>query len=318
MAKVTPSSRSTSVSTGRRSAIRRNVSLTRSSLGTGQPNSRRARRGRGPARRLDGPGVSPHGSPVTATTADARAALPPALGEALAGYEEHLRTQRDLSEHTVRGYVTDAVWLLDHLARRGGQQPHDLDLAALRSWLAQGRTRGHSRATTARHAASARSLTAWLRRAGLTPEDVGLRPGSPQAHPPPPDVLAPDQARAVVETMAGAEEPVGLRDAVVLELLYASGIRVSELVGLDVEDVDRGRRPLRVLGKGRKERSVPYGLPAEAAIDAWLTRGRPGLAGKDSGPALLLGARGRRLDVREARRVVHAAVASTLGAPDVG
>ena len=77
-------------------------------------------------------------------------------------------------------------------------------------------------------------------------------------------MLAPDQARAVVESAAGAEEPVGLRDAVVLELLYASGIRVSELVGLDVDDVDRSRRLLRVLGKGRKERSVPYGIPAEA------------------------------------------------------
>ena len=119
-------------------------------------------------------------------------------------------------------------------------------------------------------------------------------------------MLAPDQARAVVESTAGAEEPVGLRDAVVLELLYASGIRVSELVGLDVDDVDRGRRLLRVLGKGRKERSVPYGVPAERALDAWLTRGRPALATPDSGPALLLGARGRRLDAREARRTVHA------------
>ncbi|MCW2741787.1 MAG: xerC3, partial [Blastococcus sp.] len=235
---------------------------------------------------------------MTAGTADARAALPSALAEALDGYESHLRTQRDLSAHTVRGYVTDAVSLLDHLARRGGQQAHDLDLAALRSWLAQGRTRGHSRATTARHAASARSFTAWLRRAGLTPEDVGLRLVSPKAHRTLPGVLAPDQARALVETAAGAEEPIGLRDAVVLELLYASGIRVSELVGLDVDDVDRGRRLLRVLGKGRKERSVPYGVPAERAVDAWLTRGRPALVGPDSGPALLLGARGRRLDAR--------------------
>jgi integrase/recombinase XerC len=195
---------------------------------------------------------------------------------------------------------------------------HDLDLAALRSWLAQGRTRGHSRATTARHAASARSFTAWLRRAGLIPEDVGLRLVSPKAHRTLPDVLAPDQARAAVESTAGAEEPVGLRDAVVLELLYASGIRVSELVGLDVDDVDRGRRLLRVLGKGRKERSVPYGLPAEQAIDAWLARGRPALATSDSGPALLLGARGRRLDPREARRAVHTAVAAAPGAPDIG
>jgi integrase/recombinase XerC len=245
-------------------------------------------------------------------------ALPPALAEALAGYEDHLRSQRDLSEHTVHGYVTDAVWLLDHLARRGGRQVHDLDLPALRSWLAQGRTRGHSRATTARHAASARSLTAYLRRAGLIPEDVGQRLVSPKAHRTLPDVLAPDQARAAVESTSGAEEPAGLRDAVVLELLYASGIRVSELVGLDIDDVDRGRRLLRVLGKGRKERSVPYGLPAEQALDAWLTRGRPALATPDSGSALLLGVRGRRLDPREARRAVHAAVAAAPGAPDIG
>jgi integrase/recombinase XerC len=255
---------------------------------------------------------------VTARTADARAALPPALAAALAGYEAFLTAERDLSPHTVRGYVTDAVWLLDHLARRGGTRVDELDLAVLRSWLAQGRTRGAGRATTARRAAAARSLTAWLRRSGLTPEDVGLRLVSPKAHRTLPDVLAPDQARAVVESTAGAEDPVGLRDAVVLELLYASGIRVSELVGLDVDDVDRGRRLLRVLGKGRKERSVPYGAPAERALDAWLVRGRPALATADSGPALLLGTRGRRLDPREARRTVHAAVARTPGAPDIG
>ncbi len=251
-------------------------------------------------------------------TADARAALPPALAEVVAGYEEHLLGQRDLSEHTVRAYVTDVVGLLDHLARRGGGQPDALDLAALRSWLAQGRTRGHSRATTARHAAAARSFTRWLHRSGHAAEDVGLRLVSPRAHRTLPEVLAPDQARAVVESTAGAQEPIGLRDAVVLELLYASGIRVSELVGLDVDDVDRGRRVLRVLGKGRKERTVPYGLPAERAIDAWLTRGRPALAVADSGAALLLGVRGRRLDPREARRCVHAAVAAAPGAPDIG
>src|SRR3954470_13072104 len=106
---------------------------------------------------------------AAARTADARAALPPALAEALAGYEDHLRSQRDLSEHTVHGYVTDAVWLLEHLALRGGQQVHDLDLPALRCWRAQGRPLRPSRAPTARHAASARSLTPYLRRAGLIP-----------------------------------------------------------------------------------------------------------------------------------------------------
>ena len=255
---------------------------------------------------------------MTARTADARAALPPALAEVLADYEEHLRWQRDLSAHTLRGYVGDAVWLLDHLVRRGGTRIEDLDLPTLRSWLANNRTRGAGRATIARRAAAARSFTRWLRRSGLTSEDVGLRLVSPKAHRTLPEVLAPDQARAVVDSAAGAEEPVGLRDAVVLELLYASGIRVSELVGLDVDDVDRDRRVLRVLGKGRKERTVPYGAPAERALDAWLTRGRPALATERSGPALLLGVRGGRLDQREARRTVHTAVAAAPGAPDIG
>jgi integrase/recombinase XerC len=255
---------------------------------------------------------------VTARTADARAALPPALAEVLADYEEHLRWQRDLSAHTLRGYVGDAVWLLDHLVRRGGTRIEDLDLPTLRSWLAHNRTRGAGRATIARRAAAARSFTRWLRRSGLTPEDVGLRLVSPKAHRTLPEVLAPDQARAVVDSAAGAEDPVGLRDAVVLELLYASGIRVSELVGLDVDDVDRDRRLLRVLGKGRKERTVPYGAPAERALDAWLTRGRPALATERSGPALLLGVRGGRLDQREARRTVHTAVTAAPGAPDIG
>ena len=97
---------------------------------------------------------------MAAGTAHARAELPPALAEALAGYEDHLRTQRDLSEHTVRGYVTDACGCSTTWPAAAARRSHDLDLAALRSWLAQGRTRGHSRATTARHAASARSFTA--------------------------------------------------------------------------------------------------------------------------------------------------------------
>jgi integrase/recombinase XerC len=258
-------------------------------------------------------------------SAQLRAALPPALAESLDGWQEHLSLQRDLSEHTVRGYVGDVVSLLDHLVRRGGATVADLDLAALRSWLALGRTRGDSRSTTARRAASARSFTAHLRRSGQTAEDVGLRLSSPKAHRTLPGVLAADQARAVLEHAAlpaededAAGTALRLRNALVVELLYASGIRVGELVGLDVDDVDRGRRLLRVLGKGRKERSVPFGVPAAEALETWLTRGRPVLATATSGPALLLGVRGGRLDPREARRLVHAAIAATPGAPDTG
>ena len=101
-------------------------------------------------------------------------------------------------------------------------------------------------------------------------------------------------------------------------MLYATGIRVSELVGLDIDDVDRGRRVVRVLGKGAKERTVPYGLAAERALDAWLSRGRGELVGASSGAALLLGARGGRIDPRTVRTVVHRAVAAMPGAPDIG
>jgi integrase/recombinase XerC len=103
-----------------------------------------------------------------------------------------------------------------------------------------------------------------------------------------------------------------------LEVLYATGVRVSELCGLDLADVDAERRVLRVLGKGRKERSVPVGLPALRALERWLSEGRPGIATAASGAAVFLGERGQRIDPRVVRRVVHAALARVEGAPDLG
>ena len=116
---------------------------------------------------------------------------------------------------------------------------------------------------------------------------------------------------------ASQGDPVAVRDRVVVELLYSCGIRVAELCGLDVDDVDDGRRVLRVVGKGDRERAVPYGVPAERALRSWLDAGRPALAGPRSGPALLLGARGGRLDPRAARRIVNEVTAATPGAPTV-
>jgi integrase/recombinase XerC len=116
----------------------------------------------------------------------------------------------------------------------------------------------------------------------------------------------------------GTEAELALRDAAIMELLYATGIRVSELCGLDVDDLDEGRNTVRVLGKGGRERTVPVGLPAVRAVAAWKRAGRPALAGPGSGPALFLGARGGRLDPRTARRVVHAALAAVAGVPDSG
>jgi len=189
----------------------------------------------------------------------------------------------------------------------------DLDLVVVRSWLARLRTTGAARSTLARRAAAARTFTAWARRGGLVAKDVGAQLASPRAQRELPAVLRADQAAALMTTPAG-EEPIALRDRLILELLYATGIRVSELCGLDVGDADRGRRVVRVLGKGAKERSVPYGQPAEAALDAWLRRGRPALATPRSGAALLLGARGGRLQPTTARAVV-ASSAKAAGLP---
>ena len=134
-------------------------------------------------------------------------------------------------------------------------------------------------------------------------------------------MLAVEQAASVLdaaESGAAEGEPVALRDRLVLELLYATGVRVAELCGLDLDDVDAGRRALRVVGKGNRERTVVYGVPAAAALVRWLESGRPALVRDGSPPAVLLGARGGRLDQRIARDVVHRAVAAVPGAPDVG
>ncbi|MGN6128760.1 MAG: tyrosine-type recombinase/integrase, partial [Nocardioidaceae bacterium] len=136
-----------------------------------------------------------------------------------------------------------------------------------------------------------------------------------------PPALRVDEARALLEAAAAHADdgsPVGSRDVAILELLYATGIRVGELCGLDVDDLDRERRVVRVFGKGRKERTVPYGLPAERALDDWLTRGRPRLTVSGSGAAMFLGARGRRLDQRAVRTLVHARLTDVPGAPDLG
>ncbi|MGI9093760.1 MAG: tyrosine recombinase XerC [Mycobacteriales bacterium] len=249
--------------------------------------------------------------------ASARAVLPADLAVAVDAFERHLRLERGLSAHTVRAYVGDIVDLLDHLARRSGTGLRQLDLAALRSWLARTHTQGAARSSLARRASTARVFCAFALRSGLMSTDPSSALASPKPHRDLPAVLGVDQARLVVESIDD-DSPAGLRDRLILELLYGTAVRVGELVGLDIDDVDRHRRVVRVLGKGNKERSVPYGVPAEAALGDWLAGGRPTLATPGSGPALLLGARGGRIDQRAVRRVVHARIAAAgQGVPDV-
>ncbi|MGE2718756.1 tyrosine recombinase XerC [Mycolicibacterium celeriflavum] len=237
-------------------------------------------------------------------------------------FDEYLALERGRSAHTRRAYLGDLRSLFGFMADRGHDAvPAALSLPVLRSWLAAQAASGAARTTLARRTSAVKMFTAWAVRRGLIASDPAARLQVPKARRDLPAVLREDQALdAMAAAKSGAQEgdPMALRDLLIVELLYATGIRVSELCGLDIDDIDMPRRLLRVLGKGNKQRTVPFGQPAQEALAAWLDRGRPALATPDSGPALLLGARGRRLDPRQARTVVHQTVAAVDGAPDIG
>jgi integrase/recombinase XerC len=237
-------------------------------------------------------------------------------------YAAHLRLQRGRSEHTVRAYLSDAGSFMGHLEKEvPGAGFEDITLTVLRSWLASLTRDGSARTSIARRASSARTFTAWLCREGLLETDPGARLVAPASRRTLPAVLRADQAAdalAAAESGAAQDDPLALRDRLIVELLYSTGIRVGELCGLDVDDVDLGRRLVRVIGKGNKERSAPFGGPAADALDSWLEVGRPALASPKSGSALLLGKRGGRLDQRQARSVVHEVLSAIPGAPDLG
>lgn len=237
-------------------------------------------------------------------------------------FDEYLALERGRSEHTRRAYLGDLRSLFDFVAQRAPDAGiSGLTLPMLRSWLAALAATGAARTTLARRTSAVKTFTAWAVRRGLMASDPAARLQMPKARRTLPAVLRQDQALdAMAAAKSGAQQgdPLALRDRLIVELLYASGIRVSELCGLDIDDVDTSRRLLRVLGKGNKQRTVPFGAPAVSALTAWLSDGRPALTTKDSGPALLLGARGRRLDPRQARTVVHQTMAAVDGAPDIG
>ena len=260
--------------------------------------------------------------------------LPDRLAAALEAFRRHLAAERGMSAHTVRAYLGDVRALLAYAARTGVTSPDGLDIAVLRGWLADQHAAGRARATLARRAASARTFTSFGHARGLMAGDPGPLLGTPKLRRKLPEVIRQDQMAAVLgaagprpgpgEDSGERPEPdpreqaLVLRDTAIMELLYATGIRVSELCGLDLGDLDHHRRTVRVLGKGRKERTVPVGLPAERATARWARDGRPVLVTPASTAALFVGARGRRLDPRTARRVVHARLAAVPAVPDAG
>lgn len=228
----------------------------------------------------------------------------------LAAFAAHLQVQRGLSQHTVRGYRSDVAALLSTLGPDSAEPERTdltaLDLPALRSWLADLAARGDARASIARRAAAARTFTAWAARHEWIETDPGPRLLAPRADQVVPHILTEAEATTLLQAARDLAEhgaAVEVRDWAALELLYASGLRISELVALDVPDVDFGERLVRVLGKGGRERMVPFGIPAGGALTRWLQVRVEMDAAETS--ALFLGVRGRRVDPRQIRTVVH-------------
>ena len=237
----------------------------------------------------------------------------------------HLGAERNMSANTVRAYAGDLAHLVDYLDRTGSGELGDVDLRTLRRWLAGMHAAGAERATMQRRAAAARVFFAWAHSTGRLAADpaTGLR--SPRVDRRLPATVEVDQARQMLEALAdraGAEtDPVlrarALRDVAIVEVLYAGGVRVGELCGLDTASIDAERQVLRVRGKGDKDRTVPVGDPALRALEAWRSV-RDLIAAPQAGEALFVGDRGARIDPRVVRRLVHRALASVPDAPDLG
>ncbi|SIT73289.1 tyrosine recombinase XerC [Microbacterium sp. RU33B] len=263
------------------------------------------------------------------------------LEEAVELYATHLRDVRRLSPATVRAYRSDLADLAACVSPPAADEIDltGIDLEHLREWTWRATQRGDARSTIARRTAAVRGFFAWALDEGLVDADPSARLVAPKRGRSLPRVATAEALSRAFDELAaagGAGDPLALRDLAVLELLYGSGMRVSELCGLDLDDLDRERRTARVLGKGAKERVVPYGAPAGRALDAYLVRGRPVLRSRadaaradasqpsreqgagemaiiDQVRAVFLGARGRRLGAR----TVYDLVARTLG-PIVG
>ena len=237
-------------------------------------------------------------------------------------YVRHLRLNRDFSAHTVRAYAGDVAGFLVHLQRLGATALDEASLQSVRSWLAKQASLGLARATLQRRAAAVRMFCRWAYQEGHASSNPAAKLRSPRTVRTLPVTLEPAEAAemlaAAIAVAGESGGPAALRDVAILELLYATGIRVSELVGLDVDDLDPDRGTVRVLGKGRKERSVPVGGPALQALDAWLEAPRSSLVTPESGAAIFIGNLGRRIDPRVVRRIVHRALQVVEGAPDLG
>ena len=226
-------------------------------------------------------------------------------------YSEHLRNERNLSENSIRAYLADLESMLAHINSLGVTEFSKLELNHLRSWLANFQIKGGARASITRRVVSIRAFTYWGAKNGWLVRDIGRDLVAPKPERNLPEILDIDAASELIsflEQRAGEEgTPIAKRDLAMVEVLYGTGIRVSELVGLNLADIDRDRNTLRVIGKGNRERIVPLGIPALKALENWLNSGREELVTKESDSSVFIGSRGKRIDQRVVRDVVYEA-----------
>lgn len=245
-----------------------------------------------------------------------------ALSDIRDAFLKYLESERNLSAHTIRAYLGDLDSFFEHLEKLDVTDFSKLELSHIRSWLANQQVKGGARTTLSRRAVSIRLFTKWATKKGYLAKDVGATLATPKGARTLPDVLNVADAGLAMDALATrvAEEdgPLAKRDCAMVEVLYASGARVSELCGLDLQDIDYERNTIRVIGKGNKERTIPLGNPAMRALDAWIKEGRPSLAGDKSDRAVFLGARGKRIDQRTVRTVVYQALEALEGAAKLG
>jgi integrase/recombinase XerC len=245
-----------------------------------------------------------------------------ALSDIRDAFLKYLEAERNLSTHTIRAYLGDLDSFFEHLEKLDITDFAKLELSHIRSWLANQQVKGGARTTLSRRAVSIRLVTKWATKKGYLTKDVGATLATPKGSRTLPEVLNIADAGLAMDALATrvAEEdgPIAKRDCAMVEVLYASGARVSELCGLDLQDIDYERNTIRVIGKGNKERTIPLGNPAMRALDAWLKEGRPSLAGDKSDRAVFLGARGKRIDQRTVRTVVYQALEALEGAVKLG
>jgi integrase/recombinase XerC len=228
-------------------------------------------------------------------------------------FADNLSAARGYSANTVKSYLSDVLDLASYLESKEVFQVTEINLELLRDWLWEVSQRHSAKSTLARKSAAIRSFTAWLASEDLVVADAGQKLKSPKADRHLPKVVSKDSLQDVfsqLKALASAGDASAIRDLLVFEMLYATGCRVSELCGLDLVSVDLGRNVIRVIGKGSKERVVPFGLPALDALDNWLSV-RANLNPLPSEQALLLNTRGKRLGVRSVYQLVAGLLINT-------